>query len=241
MTFSCNSTSAASRYKAIFFDLDDTLLDFKSAEHQSLCLIYEKFYKEIVPEDEFMLRFYTINKKLWSDFEEEKVPLSYIGKGRFQELSDQISAKINTNEVSDLYEFNLAHLCTWIPGAQETILTLKNNYTISIVTNGFARVQRHKYELFSIEDWCHSYIISEEVGTFKPRKQIFDIALTKVQLMPQEVLMVGDSITGDYNGALNAGIDFCWVNCSEARMPDNLPQPKYVVKSVEELPDLLHR
>ena len=54
-----------------------------------------------------------------------------------------------------------------------------------------------------------------------------------------EVLMVGDSISSDYKGALNAGIDFCWVNQFKQELPKELPKPKYTINSVAKLVSIL--
>lgn len=235
-----NSVDACDKYKAIFFDLDDTLVDFKRAEHESLHLVYKEFYKEIVDECSFSSLFHSINKQLWEEFEQGKGQLSCIGQKRFEILSKQISVSVDTIGVADFYEHNLAQKSTWLPGAEETIKKLKSDYVISIVTNGFSRVQRNKHRILSMEDWCESYIVSEEVGAFKPNKKIFDIALNSVNLSPHQVLMVGDSITSDYKGALNATIDFCWVNKLDNTVSETLPPPKYIIKSVEELIHLLN-
>ena len=100
-------------------------------------------------------------------------------------------------------------------------------------------MQRIKYKKLCISDWCKSYVISEEVGSFKPDKAIFMTALDEIKENSKDVLMVGDSINSDFKGALNAGLDFCWVNVEDKENPKGLPTPKYVVRSVTGLLALL--
>jgi FMN phosphatase YigB (HAD superfamily) len=51
--------------------------------------------------------------------------------------------------------------------------------------------------------------------------------------------MVGDSLSSDYAGALNAGMDFCWINPKGLPLPEHLQEPRFTVRSVAELPPLL--
>jgi FMN phosphatase YigB (HAD superfamily) len=51
--------------------------------------------------------------------------------------------------------------------------------------------------------------------------------------------MIGDSLTSDFKGALNMGLDFCWINPENNKVPQNLPTPRYTIKSVKELASIL--
>jgi FMN phosphatase YigB (HAD superfamily) len=51
--------------------------------------------------------------------------------------------------------------------------------------------------------------------------------------------MVGDSLTSDYLGSMNAGMDFCWINAKGLPLPTHLPEPRFTLQSVAELPLLL--
>lgn len=229
----------AAPYKAILFDLDDTLVDFRQAERQSLALVFEAFFEKYISKAEFDAAYHGINKSLWSAFEQGQLPLGVIGKNRFEMISQQLGAQIHIDDIAEYHETKLGELSDWLPGAEEAILRLHQHYKIGIVTNGFTRVQRLKYKKLCVGEWCKSYIISEEVGSFKPDKAIFMTALNEIKESPKDVLMVGDSINSDFKGALNAGLDFCWVNVDSKEHPEGLPIPKYVVRSVTELLVLL--
>ena len=99
--------------------------------------------------------------------------------------------------------------------------------------------KRLNIKRLSIAEWCQVYIISGEVKVSKPDRRIFEIALEKLDVSRKDVLMVGDSITNDYQGALNAGIDFCWVNYQGDSLPYPFLPPKFVIKSVAQLPQMI--
>ena len=80
--------------------------------------------------------------------------------------------------------------------------------------------------------------ISEEIGYRKPQQEFFDVCF---RLMPgisrKETMIVGDSLSSDIKGGLNAGIKTCWLKTSD-QMDTNLPVD-YTISSLAELPPLL--
>ena len=69
----------------------------------------------------------------------------------------------------------------------------------------------------------------------KPKKEIFDYALTKAKAMQHHSIMIGDSIEVDIKGAINAGIDQVYVN-HLGEMTSI--QPTYTVTSLKELKNI---
>lgn len=63
---------------------------------------------------------------------------------------------------------------------------------------------------------------SEDAKSYKPRKEIFELALSKTGLHPNEVLHIGDSLGSDIKGAYNVGIKGLWINRSGREVPDNV-------------------
>ena len=57
----------------------------------------------------------------------------------------------------------------------------------------------------------HHLFISEEIGAAKPSPLFFEACLAALApLQPDEVLMIGDSLTADIAGAKACGIRTCW-------------------------------
>jgi len=65
---------------------------------------------------------------------------------------------------------------------------------------------------------CHhdikatSIVTSEDVRSYKPRSEIFLRALEQINVRPEEVLHIGDSLSSDIAGAKGLGINTCWLN-----------------------------
>lgn len=226
-------------YKAIFFDLDDTLLNFKSAEQKSLCATFSQFYGSSALEDEFQQTFRSVNKMLWKCIELGQLTPTQMRTQRFELVNEKLRANPPPHIVADFFENELVNNSSWLPGAEESVQVLKERFQIGVVTNGLSSVQRGRYKLFNFRTIASVYLISEEVGISKPDPRIFNMALKSCSLSPHEVLMVGDSLSSDFQGALNAGIDFCWINAFAAALPKELPIPSYNVRSVAELQELV--
>ena len=83
--------------------------------------------------------------------------------------------------------------------------------TRGLITNGIGEVQRARVERCDLERYFDTIIISGEVGMAKPGTGIFDLAFAALgEPKRTSALMVGDSLTSDIQGGINAGIDTCW-------------------------------
>lgn len=78
---------------------------------------------------------------------------------------------------------------------------------------------------------------SEKAGAYKPRKEIFELALKTTGLKADEVLHVGDSLKGDYYGAQAAGITARWLNRNFANA--EVPTGVMAIEGLMEIMDLL--
>ena len=84
-------------------------------------------------------------------------------------------------------------------------------------------------------------LISEAVGAYKPDRRVFEAALTRLGLRPDEVLHVGDSDVDDVQGAQAAGLRAAWVNRTGRPRRAGVPAPDLELRDLRELPRLLAR
>jgi len=92
------------------------------------------------------------------------------------------------------------------PEVVETLAALKQRGLLLAVISNFDS------RLLSILDGLHigasfsEIFVSSMVGSAKPQPRIFDVALTRFGLAPEQALHIGDSETHDLQGAKNAGV-----------------------------------
>lgn len=60
---------------------------------------------------------------------------------------------------------------------------------------------------------------SEDARAYKPRKELFQMALQSIGLKGEEVVHIGDSLSSDVKGASELGINTIWVNRSSKEVP----------------------
>jgi 2-haloalkanoic acid dehalogenase type II len=80
-------------------------------------------------------------------------------------------------------------------------------------------------------------VTSEMCRAYKPRQEMFDMALQLLRTTPSQALHVGDSISSDVEGAQQAGVAMAWVNRRGRAAPN--PAPKHVISSLGDLLELL--
>ncbi|HYB97353.1 MAG TPA: HAD family hydrolase [Vicinamibacterales bacterium] len=93
-------------------------------------------------------------------------------------------------------------------------------------------------EHFSLRNIISVSVSGAEHGYMKPHRSIFDKALDKANVKPDEALMVGDSFKHDIEGALNAGWRAVLLRRS-GEVPYALPPQLPVIRTLYELIPLL--
>ena len=83
--------------------------------------------------------------------------------------------------------------------------------------------------------------ISQAIGYDKPSRQYFDACFERIDgLSKEETVIIGDSLTSDILGGINAGIKTCHYNPKGKENKTNI-KPDFEVRSLDEIPALLER
>ena len=192
----------------VFFDLDHTLWDFEKNSALAFKSIFKnKGYKFSI--HNFLKIYNPINHYYWKLYRENIINHKELRIRRLKSSFDMIGIKINIKEINEISEFYAEKLLNYnhlIPGAIELLKFLKKKYSLSIITNGFKKIQNIKVENSGLNQFFDNIITSEEVGFKKPDPIIFKKALEKSIVMPVNSVMIGDSFEADIMGALNFGM-----------------------------------
>jgi YjjG family noncanonical pyrimidine nucleotidase len=226
------------RYRAVFFDADDTLFDYPTAERAALLACHWQF---AVPGDEeaFVAAYRRHNHDVWREFERGEISQAALRVERFRRLAAELSlAALPLERVSAFYLEELSGQSQLLSGALELARELAAAFPLALITNGIAAVQRRRFAASPITPYFRSIVISEEVGIAKPDPRIFAPALAAIGVAAPDVLFVGDSVTSDMAAARNAGMDFCWLNPRGSAVPAGYA-PAYVIASLQEFPEMV--
>jgi len=198
-------------YKAIFIDIDDTLLDYIPCCREAFDAAISQITNDQLPmtNDEQFDLFFQISGRLFS---EAKHGLHTVAE--VMELYPQEFIATIGYPASAVDPFKHAFRAAWgkthtlVPGARELLETLQSKgYRLFAASNSFGHLQRSRLQHAGILPFFEDTYISMDIGYDKPDIRFYQEALRRCGLQPHEVLMIGDSMTTDILGAQAAGLD----------------------------------
>ena len=224
-------------YEFLFLDLDDTILDFHKAERIAISKTIRDFGVE--PTEEVLQRYHVINKWHWEQLEKGTMTREEVLENRFGALFCELGVAADKTACARSYEKNLSICHYFLPGAEEAVETLSKKYRLFLASNGTASVQKGRMTSANLYRFFETVFVSQEIGHNKPSRAYFDACFARIPgFDPQKAIMVGDSLTSDIRGGIQAGIATCWVNPTHAPHPEDIC-PDYEIESLDQLDALL--
>lgn len=135
--------------------------------------------------------------------------------------------------IRDLLVENTQSSANWDqipPGTRDALCRIRQNFRIAVISNADGGIERILSRC-GIADCFETITDSGIVGVEKPRREIFESALTAMKARAGESLYVGDMYSVDYRGARNAGMQAVLLDVAGAYRDRELPR----VESLEQL------
>jgi len=109
---------------------------------------------------------------------------------------------------------------------------LYGNFKLGVISNSMSQVPKIFLEQNNLTKYFDAIAISGAIGFRKPNPKIFNYALEKLNVKPNEAMHIGDSLEEDIVGAKNVGMKAVWI-CEEKPMDrKSAVQPDFVVNSI---------
>lgn len=199
----------------ILWDVDDTLLDFLQSEKQALTICLQKY--ELPVNQEIVNLYSEINLSLWKQLELGTIIKEILILKRFELLFDRLEIKhVDAGSFQKEYQSNLGQTFFYLENSLEICRDLSEHYRQYIVTNGVTATQVNRLHLSGFDQIMNGIFISEQIGYPKPKKEFFEGCFAKIpDFQKEHTIIVGDSLTSDMRGGVNAGITTCWYNPKE--------------------------
>lgn len=201
-------------YRIFLLDIDNTLLDFDAAEKRGFKKVIESYALEY--DGDMLNQYKKINRNLWDLLEQGKISRDMVLYTRFSEFFRLYHIEANGIEAENRFRRLLGESSDLVPNAKETLQQLKEmGKQIYSASNGVYNTQIQRLKNSGIYDFFDGMFISEKVGYEKPSSHFFEYCFHHIPDFEKEkVIMVGDSITSDIQGAVNSGIDSCLIQRS---------------------------
>ena len=117
---------------------------------------------------------------------------------------------------------------------------LRQRYRLAVVSNfDYSPTCLMILEREGIAPLFETIVISDEVGWRKPKPIIFETALERMALRPADALFVGDRADIDVMGARAVGMPTAWINRDAAGLPDDVQPPDFEIRDLDELRAIL--
>lgn len=187
--------------KRIIFDLDNTLIEWKDeywdGVEEALKSEYIKYTKQDIKDIENAIDRYETEYN------------TYTKENMLEWINKSVNIKVNMR----FLEKCLEHFSNCIPNKidkdiYETLEYLSKKYELVVLTNWFEKQQAKRLETVGILKYF-SKVYAPETFLIKPNKEAF---MKACQNKPEEVVMVGDSLKADIEGAINAGLKAIYIN-----------------------------
>ena len=227
--------------KTILWDIDGTLLSFTKAEHAAIRTCFEIF--GLGPCTEEMIERYSIlNLSYWKRLERGEITKPRLLVERFEEFFKNEGVVCGDPAGFNAeYQVRLGDTICFNDEGYELVKTLKGRVRQYAVTNGTKVAQDRKLERSGLGDLFDGVFISDVVGHEKPAVEFFHHVFANIPPCGKnEILIVGDSLTSDMQGGVNAGIPTVWYN-PEAAPNTTGVAIDYEIRDLREVLNILNK
>lgn len=225
--------------RTILWDVDGTLLDFDAAERAAIRTLFDAFGLGECT-DAMLARYHEINIGFWQKLERNELTRSQVLVGRFEQFFNEYG--INTEiapEFNQRYQLTLGEKIVYHDDSLDIVKGLKGKVRQYVVSNGTIAAQTKKLDRSKLGEQMDGIFLSEELGVDKPDIAFFNKVFSAIHADDLSTIMiVGDSLTSDILGGMNAGIITCWYNPEGKPLPDTY-KVDYIISDLHELTDLL--
>ncbi len=221
---------ADKRFRAVFVDIDNTLLDFDEYVRQTMIEGFDHF--GLKPYEPWMYDiFKRENDKLWQMIERAEITFEELQEVRWNIIFGYLDIDFDGPTFETYFREALYDSHIEVPGAHEMMAHLAENYIVCAASNGPSYQQNRRLGLSDMTKYFDHIFISEDCGISKPAKGFFDYCFAKMNegrecvdgenavigdrvdrtaILPEECLIIGDSMTSDMAGGREYGMKTCF-------------------------------
>lgn len=221
--------------KAVFIDIDNTLLDFNACATKAMKIAFTshklKFDKNTFP------TFKSVNDGLWLRIERGEITREVLHDVRFNMIFERLGIKFDGHIIEREFLDNLNFCAIPVKGAKSIVKYLSKKYILCSASNAFYNQQINRLTASKLLPYLHKTFVSEKIGASKPSKEFFERSFSELDgIKPKDTVMIGDSVTADIEGGKNFGMQTIWFNRDKENIQSNAD---YVVTALKDIKKIL--
>ncbi len=230
--------------RAVFLDIDDTLLSFSDSERQIMRTGFERYGLPAYT-DEAYRTFQRVSGGMWRQIELGELTLTELERIRWSTIFAELGISFDGVEFEAYFRRELFSSAIVVPGAPELVRYLNGRYVLCAASNGPYGQQINRLRMSSMLDLFDHVFISSELGAEKPSAEFFDACFKVLhdsghpELVPGEAMIVGDSMTSDIAGGAAYGMQTCLYRPTGSTEPMPSPMADHVVSNLMDVTSFL--
>lgn len=216
--------------KAVLFDLDNTLLDRTHTFERFTRGLLDRYFGHMESTDEVFARIVELDEDGYKD-----------KRALFDELIEELpwSVRPEPGELMAYYKVEYVRNAALKEHAQEIIAHVRTRFKTGLITNGRTEIQYGKIDRLGIRTGFDVILVSEEAGVKKPDARIFEMALDRLGLKPDQCVYIGDHPVNDIEAAAKLGMETVWVKANQPWREELTVRPNATIERLSELLDIL--
>lgn len=180
--------------RGIVFDLDDTLISQKQWILDKLEALHEEFQERLPPKREWFA-----------------LAMSKVEEGSHRRLLDDLGQELGwepafIEHLIKAYRVLVPNRARLYPDVVPTFGELKRlDLRLGLLTDNPPASQRQKIEASGLAPWFDSIVFTRERNHEKPNSELFQYVASEMGVAVDDLVMVGDNLYRDIQGALDSG------------------------------------
>jgi FMN hydrolase / 5-amino-6-(5-phospho-D-ribitylamino)uracil phosphatase len=226
------------KIRAISFDGDMTLWDFRKVMQHSLALTLEELQRRVPSRASAALtidRMIEIRNSVAAELKGSSVNLEEIRFQAFRRTLDSVGCADDTlaADLNGLYLHHRFEDIELYPDVIPVLDALRADFCVGLLSNGNGYPER-----CGLPGRFRFVVFSQDLGVEKPDARMFYAACEQAGCAPRELMHVGDSLRADVVGANGVGAVSVWLN-RDGREKDASIAPDIEIRSLTGLLPML--
>ncbi|MBJ6360334.1 HAD family hydrolase [Paenibacillus sp. GCM10012307] len=216
--------------QAILFDLDNTLLDRSVTFRRFTNAFLATHLPHLNETEELADRIIDLDQDGYTD-----------KRLLFSQLLEELpwGQKPELYELMEFYKSEYVRNAVLMDQAIEVLGQLRAKYKTGMITNGQTLIQYGKIDQLQLGSHFDTIIVSEEAGVKKPDAKIFELAMNRLNVKPENCIFVGDHPVNDIEGAAAVGMNAVWIQVNQPWREDVKAKPLHTIRKLTELLEVL--
>ena len=200
--------------KVVMIDIDDTLLSFSESVKEAMREGFSLFGLKPYTEDMYPV-FKRINDSLWRQIETGDLTYEELILRRWDMIFRELGIEFDGRIFEDHFLKHLYNSAVPEEGARALLEYLSPRYTLCAASNGPYEQQMNRLKAAKMDGYFTHFFISSVIGAEKPSRLFFDRCFDVLRengfadLSPEEVMIIGDSVSSDISGGAAYGMRTC--------------------------------